>query len=214
MRSLCSAPVLAHLVSGEVATPDLQHQAWLLCSGPPYSLGLFFSWSRVTLPRYLSSGPSQTASSCLVGDDLHPLTSLSQLSASSLTAFPQFTSASNALWLTGIPSCATRVAKELCMQIPGKHDDQQLFLQLTQERVFSVHHLTFFLSLWCWELTQGLAQTKHSATELSLQIPSIFRCCMVLELWAPSLLVPHASPSPLLVGRLLTVSFIAQAGFL
>lgn len=98
------------------------------------------------------------------------------------------------------------------MAIPGKHDEQRLLL-LTHEGVFGVSHLTFFLSLWYWELTQGLAQTKHSATVLSLQIPSIFRCFMVLELWAPSLPAPHASPSPLLCGRL-TMSFIAQAGFL
>lgn len=87
-----------------------------------------------------------------------------------------------------------------------KPDDQRLFLQLSHDGIFSVH-----LSLYvCWELTQGLAQqTKQCVTELSLHTPSICRWFMVLKMWAPSLSAPHASPSPLVVGRL--TMFIAQA---
>lgn len=134
------------------STPMLAHCFWSSsrpgCSAQflPTALACsFFSWSRVTFPRYpVSQVTTYTQRPAF-----------SQLSSSSLTAFPQFTSASNALWLTGILSYATRVAKELCMQIPGKHDDQHLFLQLTHEGVFNVNHLTFFLSLVVLRIDPG-----------------------------------------------------------
>jgi hypothetical protein len=89
----------------------------------------------------------------------------------------------------------------VCRFLGNMMTDLRLFLQLIHEGVFSVHHLSFFL---CAANPPRAFHklNKHCATELSLQMPSICRCFMVLELWAPSLPAPHVSPSPFLVDRL------------